>query len=68
MSEQNFIIKNGELKKYIGNSENVIIPEQITRIGSCAFEDNIYIKTVTFPETVKKSPLMHSKDAENLLN
>ena len=54
MSEQNFIIKNGELKKYIGNSENVIIPEQITRIGSCAFEDNIYIKTVTFPETVKK--------------
>lgn len=32
MSNNDFTIENGVLEKYIGNSENVIIPEQTTHI------------------------------------
>ena len=32
-----FIIENGVLTKYMGNSEYVIVPEDVKSIGECAF-------------------------------
>ena len=33
-----FEIENGVLKEYLGNSETVVIPHGITRIGNKAFQ------------------------------
>ncbi|HAL03384.1 MAG TPA: hypothetical protein DCP07_08495 [Lachnospiraceae bacterium] len=49
-----FVISNGVLSKYTGTAENVVIPENVTEIGSDAFSGNPYIKTVKFPKKVEK--------------
>jgi ribosomal protein S27AE len=40
------------LYKYEGNSEDVEIPENITKIASGAFKDNKEVRTVIIPDTV----------------
>lgn len=45
----NFKIKNGVLIKYDGVARNVVIPNGVTAIGEEAFQDNIWIKSVTIP-------------------
>ena len=47
-----FEIENGELKRYRGQEEKVILPDGIRKIGRGAFRDCIYIKDVTIPEGV----------------
>ena len=47
-----FEIENGILKKYRGNSSNVMIPEGVTEIGSSAFRASWTIESVCIPEGV----------------
>ncbi|KQM09843.1 hypothetical protein AOA81_06270 [Methanomassiliicoccales archaeon RumEn M2] len=47
-----FVVKNGELLKYIGKEKDVRIPDGITRIGSGAFWNNLNLESVFIPESV----------------
>ena len=46
-----FVVKNGELLKYIGPGKDVQIPEGIKRIGSGAFWNNLNLESVVIPES-----------------
>ena len=48
---KDFIIEDGELKKYRGKDANVIIPDGINGIGSYAFQRQT-IETVVIPDSV----------------
>ncbi len=52
MHNSDFIIEDGKLIKYTGNSKNVIIPDEVTVIGENAFSHKD-IKSVTMPSVVK---------------
>ena len=60
-TEQDFIIRGGELVRYNGASTNVIIPNTVTKIGGQevnrnfegAFENCTQIKSVIIPDSVK---------------
>ena len=47
-----FVVKNGELLKYIGKEKDVRIPDGIKRIGSGAFWNNLNLESVSIPESV----------------
>lgn len=50
---EDFVIENGVLKEYKGNSSYVVIPEGVTEIGEKCFED-IMLKSVSIPTTLIK--------------
>ena len=50
--EQGMVIVNGTLVQYFGPGGNVIIPENVIRIGSCAFAMRDSLTNVTIPEGV----------------
>lgn len=69
IENDDFIIKNGVLTSYIGDLEEVIIPENVTEIGDSAFKDNSKVKKVTIPEGVTKigdSAFYHCKSLEKI--
>ena len=49
-----FIIQYGILKKYTGQSKDVVIPDGVKSIGDNAFADCGYITSVTIPDGVKQ--------------
>jgi len=49
---QNFDIQDGILKKYKGDAENVVIPDNVTSIGAFAFIRNKTLSSVTIPNSV----------------
>ncbi|MDF2539101.1 MAG: surface antigen BspA-like [Herbinix sp.] len=51
-AEDDFLIKNGTLIKYRGNSIYVTIPDTVTWIGNNAFERCNNVTYVTMPDTV----------------
>lgn len=51
--EKDFVVKNNELKRYVGRAETVIIPDSVVRIGSGAFCGNKAIKTIEFHERIE---------------
>ena len=54
MSNQNdFVIENGILKKYIGNDSVVTVPNLVKSIGDYAFYDCKFIISVILPEHLK---------------
>lgn len=53
-STKDFKIVDGKLLAYLGNEENVIIPDGIKSIEDGAFENNNTVTCVTIPKTVKK--------------
>ena len=61
MSNMNdFVIKNGVLKKYVGPGGNVVVPEGVTKIGesSCygdhAFSNCESLQSITLPKSIIK--------------
>ena len=51
MNKKDFVIVDGILVEYLGDEENVIIPDGITVIGKNVFE-NKNVKFVTIPDSV----------------
>lgn len=49
-----FIIKDGVLKGYKGEDENVVIPEGVTKIAEGVFRNCTFIKSVTLPDGFKE--------------
>ncbi len=52
-AKEDFVIKNGVLKKYTGNDAVVVVPDGVTEIGQYAFYKNKTVKEVVLPDTVK---------------
>ena len=50
---ENLIITDGVLTKYVGDSEEVIVPEDVREIGVSAFDRVETIKKITLPESIK---------------
>ena len=64
--ENDFVIEDGTLKKYSGNSSEVAIPSEVTEIDYCAFEKCSELKSLIrvfygshLPEEIKvdESPI-----------
>ncbi len=49
---KNFIIEDGVLVEYTGVQPDIIIPEEVTKIGEFAFARNHFIRSVTIPSNV----------------
>ena len=49
---QDFIIKNDKVIKYIGNSENIIVPDGVKELASCLFWDNQFIRKINLPNSL----------------
>ena len=47
-----FKIKKGVLIKYLGHSEDVVIPEGVTEIGNKAFSSCLYLESIEIPNGV----------------
>ena len=52
MNKKDFIIENGLLTAYIGKSEYIEVPDEVTAIAEFAFEGNDHIKSVIMPNSV----------------
>lgn len=52
IESKDFIIKSGIVKKYIGDSERVIVPDGVKELAPCLFWDNQRIKEVILPESL----------------
>ena len=52
LKSDDFVIENGVLVNYVGNAEEVRVPEGITEIGRGAFQNNKTIKKVILPDEV----------------
>ncbi len=53
-SDPDFIVTNGVLRKYIGHSDNIVIPDGVKEIPDSTFSGFSNLKTVVIPEGVKK--------------
>ena len=47
-----FVIKNGVLKKYKGKNADVVIPEGVTAIGESAFDGCKSLKEIDLPAQI----------------
>lgn len=69
MSEySDFIIKDGIVEKYVGTSENVIVPDGVTGIGKNAFYCCSRVFSVSVPGSVKIIAKEAFAGCENLAN
>ena len=51
---EDYLIENGVLTAYTGTAEEVNVPENVTEIGTGAFQNNKELKKVTLPEGITK--------------
>ena len=47
-----FTVENGELKKFSGNSNCLVLPSEISRVGDYAFFRKSHIHKVEIPDSV----------------
>ena len=67
MSEKSdFQIKDGKLKKYIGSSAEVTIPDDVVIIGKYCFSGHDEITKITIPDSVEETEYDVFKDCSNL--
>ena len=66
MENNDFIIENGVLKKYIGSNTEVTIPDGVTEIGEYAFGRNLKLVSVTIPNGVTIISSAAFRDCEKL--
>ena len=52
MVNKDFIIEDGVLEKYLGAGGDVIIPDNVTKIGSSAFKDCTCMTSIIIPDSV----------------
>lgn|GEM_PF-367487 len=52
IESKDFIIKSGIVKKYIGDSDVIIVPEGVRELAPCLFWDNQKIKEVVLPKSL----------------
>lgn len=52
--ESDFVIKDGVLKEYKGNSEHVVVPDEVTVIGSYALVKNQTVVSIVLPKSITK--------------
>ena len=52
MSDNDFVIKNGVLKKYTGQDSEVIIPKGVTKIWNAAFFGCDKTRSIIIPDSV----------------
>ena len=64
--EEEFVIENGVLKKYLGTGGEVIFPDGITEIGDWTFLNCNALTEVTIPEGVTKIGSNAFLDCKNL--
>ena len=51
-SKKDFVIRAGVLEKYKGEAVDIVIPENVTRIGEGAFKNCKGLKSVVIPDSV----------------
>lgn len=68
MTAKDFVIEFGELMKYNGTDENVVIPNNVKVIQVGAFERNETLKSVVIPNSVKEVRSEAFYCCENLTN
>ena len=61
-----FDIEEGVLKKYSGAAVDVTIPNGVTEIGNCAFENYTLLVSVNIPEGVKEIGRSAFRDCKSL--
>ena len=54
MTNKDFIIENGVLIDYKGEGGDVVIPDSVTKIGSCAFWSCSGLISINIPDSVNK--------------
>lgn len=65
---ETFKIINGVLREYIGQAEEITIPNSVTRIGRRAFWERSNIKSITIPESVTGIGYLAFDYCSNLLS
>lgn len=63
-----FVIKNGVLTKYTGSGGDVVIPDEVIKIGNKAFEWCKNLQNVTIPKNIAKIGNNAFHGCENLQN
>ena len=53
-ADAGFVINEGILQKYTGNADKVVIPGNVTIIGSAAFDENDMITEVVMPANLRE--------------
>ena len=62
-----FVIENGVLKKYVGQDENVVVPESVLQVGDRAFFGCENILTVELPKNISKIGWAAFRDCKKLI-
>ena len=47
-----FEIENGVMLKYTGRSDEVVVPDGVTTIGSYAFKNKYKVRSIVIPQSV----------------
>ena len=65
-ADAGFVINEGILQKYTGNAEKVVIPGNVTIIGSAAFDENDTVTEVEMPANLREIQSSAFQGCDNL--
>ena len=63
-----FIIENGVLTKYVGPGGNVVVPENVKKIGIFAMQNCATVTSVSLPESLEKIESFAFRDCTGLIS